>query len=100
MQKYTEARSKGASTIMLNKLEDEYISSKYKNDPIMRYNVMKRSKVEPYRHLTIDQINTFFDTKGVQEKLMFEDFWRDADKTKDVDILIKDFKEYVTNKNK
>lgn len=95
LEKYGKAKSTGASTLMLDKLHSEYISSKYKNDPELRVKMMKKAAVEPYLHLTIEQVKAVFGDGEALKKYLFSQFWRDADKQKTVDELIQDFNQWL-----
>jgi hypothetical protein len=98
LEKYTKAKSSGASTLMLDKLHSEYISSKYKNDPQIRSVMTKKAAVEPYLHLTISETKDIFGDIEAQKKYLFQDFWRDADKDLTVDQLKEGFEKWVQKK--
>ena len=75
MEKYAKARKEGVSFSILDKMVEEIIMSKYKNDPMMRQRMLKKTKVEPYIHLSIDQVNDIFNELEANKKVMFSEWW-------------------------
>lgn len=75
LNKYNEAREKGANNVILDRLFNEYLTSKYKNDmEWLRIHLLK-SQTEPYLHLTIEQVNTIFGPEEAKKKVLFSDWW-------------------------
>jgi len=94
LEKYEEARTKGSNNTILDKLLDEYLLSKYQNDPRMLNEANKKRQVEPYVHQSIDQVNTIFGAVEANKKVLFVDFWEQAKKDKPVEELKKDWADY------
>lgn len=90
--KYNKSRESGANNTVLDKLLDEWILSAYQNNPILLDEMQKKRIVEPYIHQSIDQVNDIFGSKEANTKVMFVDFWAEADKSKSVEDLNKEFK--------
>ena len=90
--KYNKSRESGANNTVLDKLLDEWILSVYQNNPILLDEMQKKRLVEPYVHQSIDQVNTIFGAKEANNKVMFVDFWEEADKSKSVKDLNTEFK--------
>jgi hypothetical protein len=89
---YNEAKEQGDNNVVLDRLLNEFITAKYKNNPQdLRQNLLK-SKVEPYVHLSFKEVNEFFGNKETQRKNLFTKWWDlEADKTKPAKDLIKDY---------
>jgi len=100
LEKYNLAKKEGDSNTILDKMLEEIILSKYKNDPKNQNIMLKKARLEPYIHLTIEQVNTIFGNSEAQRKVLFQKFWQQCDKEKDFDKLEIDFNEYAkTNIN-
>lgn len=99
LDKYEKARIEGSNFTVLDKLLNEYALSKYRNNPSMLDQTMKKIQVEPYIHNTIEQVNDIFGNLEAQRKHLFGSFWEVADKSKDVATLETEFETYY-NANK
>lgn len=75
LKNYNEQRAKGAPTVVLDKLFEEFITSKYMNDPEWLRTELVKAKVEPYMHLSITDVNTIFGNKEAQKKVFFSEWW-------------------------
>lgn len=95
LDKYSKAKSDGDNNTILDKLLNEFIMSKYQNDPQMLAESEKKIKVEPYIHNSIKEVFDIFGKDEAEKKVLFQKFWIDADKSKDVDQLNKDFDDYI-----
>jgi hypothetical protein len=95
LERYEKSREAGSPTSILDKLLQEVILSKYKNDPYMQELMVKKIAVEPYVHLSVEQVNTIFGQKEAFKKVIFEDFWQQADKTQEISNLVTNFKLYT-----
>jgi hypothetical protein len=99
IEKYSDARSKGDPVTILDKLLDEYILSKYQNNPDLLSEMQKKKDVEPYIHQSIKEVADIFGSEEAYKKALFVDFWEQADKTKDTQDLKREFESYV-NQNR
>jgi hypothetical protein len=75
MEKYSLARKDGVSFSILDKMIEEIVMSKYKNDPIMRSKMLKKTKIEPYIHLSIEQVAGIFGNVEADKKVLFSEWW-------------------------
>jgi hypothetical protein len=97
--RYQEAKKSSDSSTILDKLLEEFIMSKYKNDQAMQAIMLKKKDIEPYVHLTHEQVNASFGPEEAFKKEMFNKFWSQCDQYADVKKLISEFDTYVlTNK--
>lgn len=94
LEKYTEAREKGDNVTILDKLLDEYILSKYSNDPMMLEIMQKKRQVEPYVHNSIKEVSDIFGAQEAYKKVLFVDWWTTIDQSKTVDQLRNEFATY------
>jgi hypothetical protein len=56
--RYSEAKTKGAAVSVLDDLLQEFIETKYQGDPVSMAIQVKLMKLEPFVHLTIQQVQT------------------------------------------
>lgn len=75
LEDYERAKEKGDNSTILDKLLLEYITAKYKNDPIKLETEKKKANIEPYIHLSIDQVSNVFGQTEAQKKVLFSDWW-------------------------
>ena len=96
LKRYHEGRKDGSNFVVLDRLLTEYLTSKYKNNhSVLEYN-LKKMAVEPYIHLSIQQVFEVFGMREAFIKSSFENFWHEADKDKTVEQLKEDFKTFKT----
>lgn len=93
--KYTEAKEKGDPSIILDRLLNEFIVSKYRSDQLMMSIQLKKSEIEPYIHWDLMTIKDSFGSKEASKKIMFQEWWRIADHSKEINILKNEFKSYI-----
>jgi hypothetical protein len=96
LKTYIESRDKGANNTILDKELDEYILAKYQNNSTLLNAMLKKREVEPYVHQSIEEVSTIFGAIEAYKKVMFVDFWEEADTTKEVSVLKAEFKTYST----
>jgi len=73
---------------------NEYFTAKYRSDPEWLRTILLKAKVEPYIHLSIEQVNTIFGNVEAQRKVLFEDWWntlKPDSLKKDAETLRKEF---------
>jgi len=76
LEKYQKSKEKGDAITILDRLYNEYLTSKYENDPEwLRFELLK-SEVEPYLHYTLEEISTIFGQKEAMRKALFVDWWQ------------------------
>ena len=100
LDKYNTSKEKGAPITILDKMLEEIISSKYKNDMVMRSKMRKKSAIEPYVHYGVQTIFDIFGAEEAEKKTMFTNWWvNEANQMDDEKVLKAAFKEWF-NKNK
>ncbi|RLI48957.1 hypothetical protein DRO61_05740 [Candidatus Bathyarchaeota archaeon] len=93
--RYDEARKEQQNNVVLDRLFREYLTAKYRNNPTdLKINI-KKSDVEPYIHMSTDDIITVFGVEEAQRKSLFEKWWKTLDEKqkedKDSNILESEF---------
>ena len=63
-ERYKVAKDSGASESELDALQDQIIETEYRTNPTQRRRMMILAELEPYRHLTRDEMTTLFE-KGI-----------------------------------
>lgn len=79
LKKYEDAKREGDNVTILDRLFNEYLTSKYKNDPQWLRVALIKANVEPYLHYTIQEVNSIFGPVEAQKKMLFEDWWKTLD---------------------
>lgn len=97
LTKYQEAKKTSDSSTILDKLLEEFILSKYKNDASMQSIMLKKKDIEPYVHMTFEQVNSAFGAEEAYKKELFNKFWASCDEYADSGKLQTQFKEYLSN---
>lgn len=97
LTKYQEAKKTSDSSTILDKLLEEFILSKYKNDQSMQDIMLKKKHIEPYVHMSLDQVNTIFGPDEAYKKELFNKFWASCNQSADVERLKVQFEEYKAN---
>lgn len=99
LEKYHTAKDNNDSVVILDRLLNEFITAKYKNDPKQLRVNLSKILVEPYVHNNIDDIQRMFGNKEALRKIWFGKWWElEADYEKDIDTLIEEYKEFFNNK--
>lgn len=94
---YEKAKVQQDNVIILDDLFQQYILARYKNDPVNHELAVLKSQVEPYLHFTLSQI-TMLGSDEVQKKIMFQDFWNQADiVNKNADKLKEEYKTWLSS---
>ena len=66
-KRYKTAKESGASESELEALQTRIIETEYRNDPIAKQRMLLLSELEPYKHLTRDEVINLYD-KGLISK--------------------------------
>lgn len=76
LTRYEESKAKGDNNTILDRLFNEYLGAKYKNDMPQLHVMLLKSEVEPYLHLDYKQTLEIFGNVEAQKKALFEDWWK------------------------
>lgn len=89
LEKYTEAKTAGENVVILDRMFNEYLMSKYKNDPEWLSIELVKSKVEPYLHITLENVLAIYGAEAAQKKGYFKEWWDDnSEKVGSMDALL------------
>lgn len=69
-QDYKLAKESGASEAELDALQDKIIESEYRNNPVLKQRMMLLADLEPYRHLSIDEVVDKFEKQIISREDM------------------------------
>ena len=95
LKKYETGKEQEDNSAILDRLLFEWMLSKYKNDPITMNEEVKRLKVEPFIHYSVEQIKTNYGEAEAKQKMLFGNWWNNiADKSKQPEALVKEFETY------
>lgn len=100
IEKYEKAKEKGDNTAILDKLLSEWLYSKYKTDPETLNNELKRLQIEPFIHYSAKEIKEIYGEVEAKNKMLFQNWWVSADKSKEVKALKAEFEKYCSDKLK
>lgn len=72
-KRYKTAKESGASESELEALQTRIIETEYRNDPLAKQRMLLLSELEPYKHLTREEVINLYD-KGIisQEELLIK----------------------------
>lgn len=93
-KRYDEAKTNGDNSTMLDRLLNEWIVAKFKNDNYSLTVHLKKAELEPYIHYSIKEISDIFGVEEAKKKIQFQEFWKTADYSKSVADLKKDLDVY------
>lgn len=75
LQEYHKSKESQDGVVILDRKLREYLTSKYKNDPVtLRIEILK-AILEPFVHYTIDMVKDVFGNESAQKKMLFGDWW-------------------------
>ena len=94
LERYETSKGKGDNTAILDRQLKEWVLSKYKNDPSTMNEELTRLKIEPFIHFTIEQVNDIWGADQAKVKMLFSEWWMDADKNKTIEVLKKEYDSY------
>lgn len=94
LERYEASQKAGANSTIMDKLLEEYVLSKYKSDPIMQEEMFKKIKLEPYIHWSVEVVSLSFGQGEAFDKILFNEFWKTADKKLDLEQLQTQFNTY------
>lgn len=86
LNKYESARKSGANSTILDRMLDEYITIKFQTDPEALDAERKKVMVEPFIHLSIDDVHKLFGPREALRKNFFSAWWEGllpSDRVKD-----------------
>ena len=101
LARYEQSVKFESNSVVLDKIFEEFLYSKFRNNPIDLQLSLAKSKVEPYLHFTIKTVNDIFGAEESQKKMLFPKFWQTVNNIKSTEDLKKDFETWFeTNKPK
>lgn len=101
LDKYHENKKAGDSVSILDKNLYEYLTAKYKNDPINLRKILLKIELEYYIHYTLKEVNDILGIEQAQKKMLFAEWWESLnndDFEKDMKVLEKQRDEFINEK--
>lgn len=100
LDKYEKSKKEGDNNVILDRLFNEYLTSRYRRDPEFLRVILLKASVEPYLHLNLEQIKSIFGVLEAQKKVLFEDWWNmsvSEHKDKTSEALTKEFDKWFVD---
>lgn len=91
LERYELAVKSECNNIILDKLFEEYLWSKFRNNPIDLHISLVKAKVEPYLHTTLENVINIFGNEEAQRKVLFQKFWIGVTDYSDIEKIQKDY---------
>jgi len=92
LERYEMSVKSSCNSIILDKLFEEYLWSKFRNNPIDLQISLAKAKCEPYLHSTVSQVLEVFGNEEAQRKILFQKYWIGVTNYLDTEKIKKDFK--------
>ncbi len=92
--RYEKAKENGDNSVILDDYFEDLISAKYQNDISFLHEAIKKSKVEPHLHYSVEDVERIFGKKEAAKKMYFSKWWkilREHDKKNTEENLSKRF---------
>lgn len=99
LNRYELAVKNQVNTTILDKLYEEFLQSKFRNNPIDLQISLTKSKLEPYLHFMLKDVFEVFGQEEAQRKILFSEYWKQCNPSKNIDILREEFNQWF-EKNK
>ncbi|MEE9190113.1 MAG: hypothetical protein V3U16_05020, partial [Candidatus Neomarinimicrobiota bacterium] len=102
LQEYHKSKEAQDGVTILDRKLREYLTAKYKNDPVtLRIEILK-AMLEPFVHYTIDMVKDVFGNEAAQKKMLFGDWWEtltaEMFEKKTDEQLAKEMNEFIEKK--
>ena len=92
LERYETSVKAEENSVVLDKLFSEYLSAKYRNNPIDLQISLLKMRIEPYLHLPLQSVFQFFGNEETQRKVLFQKWWQTVtDYSKSEDVLTNEF---------
>lgn len=91
LERYELAVKAQSNNVILDKLFEEFLFSKFRNNPIDLQISLTKAKCEPYLHQTTDKVLMIFGNIEAQKKVLFQEFWIGVTDYSNVDKIKSDF---------
>lgn len=99
LDRYEQAVKAESNSVILDKIFEEFLFSKFRNNPIDLQISLLKAKVEPYLHYSIKNTLEIFGNEEAQKKMLFPKFWTELKDYSNAEKLRNDFEVWF-QKNK
>lgn len=99
LDRYEKSVAAQDNNTILDKLFIEYLGAKYRNNPIDLQSNITKAIIEPYLHISLNNVITIFGNEEAQRKVLFQKFWQTVKNFNNPEQISKDFETWFkTNK--
>ena len=92
LERYETSVKAEENSVVLDKLFSEYLSAKYRNNPIDLQISLLKMRIEPYLHLPLRSVLEIFGNEEAQRKVLYQKWWQTVvDYSKSEETLMEDF---------
>lgn len=92
LERYEMSVKAEENSVVLDKLFMEYLSAKYRNNPIDLQISLLKMRIEPYLHLPLKSVLEIFGNEETQRKVLFQKWWQTVtDYSKSEEVLTNEF---------
>lgn len=91
LNNYLKAKKEGANTTVLDRLMEEYLSAKFRNDPEWLRSELIKVKLEPFVHASIDEAKATFGIDAANKKIFFAEWFNSSLINEDISKLKEKF---------
>ena len=75
LKKYIEAKKENTAITVLDRMLNEYLTAKYKNDPEQLFTELVKKDLEPFIHYDVKTVFDIFGQEAAQFKMLFDEWW-------------------------
>ena len=99
LDQYQKSKEQKDPVTILDRKLSEYLTSKYKNDPESLKKELIKKTLEPYIHMTIEEVNSIYGNKEAMKKGLFTDWWESLSKFDiKIEVLQKEMDTWMNDK--
>jgi len=91
LERYENSVKAEDNSVVLDKLFVEYLNSKYRSNVIDLQINLTKAKVEPYLHITLQNVIKVLGLEEAQRKILFPKFWQGVTEFNDIIKIQSDF---------
>lgn len=99
LNRYEIAVKAESNSVICDKLFEEFLYSKFRNNPIDLQISLAKSKIEPYPHISLAKTLEIFGNEEAQRKVLFQKFWQTVTDFSNIEKIKSDFDKWF-NENK
>lgn len=75
LKRYEEGKRVQENDVIMDELFRQYLQAEYRTNPVELYKNLKKSKIEPYLHQSLNDVERIFGVNEAQKKILFSKWW-------------------------